>query len=109
MNRDTELLKIQVYADYCHTTFTFITSALVSVFVGLLLVFLGLAYQGVILWFVYYPASAGIVIMFYVNLTSVFKDYHNSLDEIQAFINQVENNESLPTLKEMRKTRRKGK
>lgn len=109
MNRDTELLKIQVYADYCHTTFTFRTSVLVSTYVGLLLAILVLAYQGLILWAVYYSASAAILITSYANLTSVFKDYHNSLDQIQVFINQVEGNQSLPTLKEMRKTRRKGK
>lgn len=107
MNRDTELLKIQAYADYCHTTFTLRASVLASGFVGLLLAILVLAYEGLVLWTVYYLASAATVIMFYVNLASVLKDYHNSLDQIQAFINQVNSNEPLPTLKEMRKVRQK--
>jgi hypothetical protein len=107
LNRDIELLKIQVYADYCHTTFTFRTSVLVSGFVGLLLVILGLTYQGLMLLYVYYLTSAATLIVFYANLATVFRNYHNSLDQIQAFMNQLEIGESLPALREMRKTKHK--
>jgi len=109
LNRDTELLKIQVYADYCHTTFTFRASVIVSGYIGLLLTILVMAYQGLIGWIVYYLIAAAIIIIFSVNLASIFKDYHNSLDQIQTLLNKLENSEPLPTLKEMRKTRSKGK
>ena len=106
MNREVELLKIQIFADYCHTDFTFRSSIGVSGFVGLLLVTVGLVYQNLISLVVYYLTLVIVLIFFSVILSKTYKDYHTNLDQIQVFFTQLEKNESLPTLREMRKAKK---
>jgi len=103
MDKEVELVKVQVFADYCHTNFTFRSSIVVSGFVGLLLVDLALAYQTLISWLAFYVVTAFIAIVFAITLAKTFRDYHANLAQIQVFFNKLEKNEPLPTLKEMRK------
>jgi len=102
MDKDTELLKIQIYADYCHTIFTFRTSLQVSALVGLLLVVLGIAYQGLIPWFAFYLAIFLIAVFLALVIRKIFKDYHNDLNFIQILFSLVEKNDPIPTFKEMK-------
>ena len=103
MDRDAELLKVQVVADYCHTNFTFFTTLTISGFFGFNVLILGLTIQNLI-----DPVKflIAIIIVFVVTVVSfriVLNEYHHSLDKIQGFFTQIEKGESLPTLKEMRK------
>lgn len=95
-------MKIQVFADYCHTNFTFMSTLIVTGLVGLLLVDVGLAYQRLLPLLSYYILVPIIVIFSYAFLRQVYTEYHNNLDKIQGFLSQVEKNEPLPTFKEMR-------
>ena len=103
MDKDAELLKIQVYADYCHTSFTFFSSIIITASVGLLLVALPLLYQGSISWLTYYVWIAIVGIGFSVLLINTLKEYHKDLDKIEDFLKKVEKKEPLPMLNEMRK------
>lgn len=109
MDREIDLLKIQIHADYCQANFIFLSSIVVSVFAGLFLVFVALVYQGLMSWYVYYLSIAVVTVFFFIELRRILKEYHNDLDQIQDLLSQVEKNESLPTLKEMRKKQKKKK
>ena len=54
MDRDTELLKIQVYADACHSKFTIVASCLLSLAVAGIVAFMVLFLQKDIDLTVYY-------------------------------------------------------
>jgi len=103
ISNESELLKIQVYADYCHTIFTLKASILISGFVGLLLVLLGLLYQALISWFIFYFGSLLVFVAFAPALIYVFRSYHSDLDQIQGYLSKIEKNEPLPEFKDMRK------
>lgn len=102
-DKEDERIKIQVYADYCHTDFTFRSTLIVSALVGMLLVTMGLTYQGQLPLLGYYGSLAAIVIFIVYFMRGLFNEYHNNLDQIEGFFNKLEKNEPLPTLKEMRK------
>jgi hypothetical protein len=103
MSKESELLKIQVYADYCHTVFTLKASVLVSGFVGLLLILLGLLYQALVSGLVFYFGSLITLIVFAPALYYTFRSYHNDLNQIQGFLSKIEKKEPLPEFKDMRK------
>jgi len=48
MNRDTELLKIQVYAGYCHSDFRGRVSYVFSALIAVVVLLTGLVYQELI-------------------------------------------------------------
>ena len=102
MDRDAELVKIQVFADYCHTYFTFKILILTSAFIGLLIVALAIGICSS--WFAFFLASILFFFVFPITYYESYKDYHANLDQIQVLLDKLEKNESLPTLKEMKKT-----
>jgi len=103
ISNESELLKIQIYADYCHTSFTFRSTLIVTALFGLLLVNIGLAYQGLLPLLAYYLLFPIIGIFFYYFLRQAFTEYHSNLDQIQDFFIKLAKNEPLPEFKDMRK------
>ena len=105
MNRDTELLKIQVYAGYWHSQFrsriSYVFGAIIAVYVSLM----GLFLQKTIDLLTYYLALFVGAPIFLIFLWSVYRDYHRNLDRIDELIQRVNNGESLPSLRELRKKR----
>lgn len=103
MKRDTELIKIQVFAGYCHSEFrsriSYIFGAIIAVYVSLM----GLYLQKTIELLTYYLTLFVGVPFFLLFLWSVYRDYHENLDKIDKLIQQVNKEEPLPSLRELRK------
>ncbi len=105
LDRDSELIKVQVLADYCQARFNFFGSIFVGAIVGLLVVVIATSYTRQV------DVAAATVFVIavravgYVGLKYIMKAYHDDLDLIETLLSQVENAQSLPTLTELRKMR----
>lgn len=105
MNRDTEVLKLQILADYYHSEFTSFFSYLFTLIIGFSLFILTVYFEGII------PIELTLIfavigfIVFAVGLFLFRREYHKNLDRIDKLIQQVNRGEPLPSLRELRKKR----
>ena len=103
MNRDVELLKVQILADYYHTQFNLVLSFLLTGVIALAIALMTLVYEGHINLLVYYILLVCIAVPFSYGLRTISKDYSENLDKIDDLLKQVEIGEPLPSLKELKK------
>jgi len=109
LNRDIELLKTQILADYYHNQFTTNLSFLLSGFLTFAAALFVLVVEGHLTLIEYYGFLFVIVIPFGYWIYSTRKTYSENLDSIDSLIEQVENNKPLPSLKELKKKQPKDK
>jgi len=107
MNRDVELLKVQILADYYHTQFNLVLSFLLTGVITLAIALMTLVYEGHINLLIYYILLACIAVLFSYELHTISKDYSENLDKIDDLLKQVEVGESLPSLKDLKKKKRR--
>ena len=101
MNRDTELMKIQVYASYCHSDFRVRISYVFSALIAATVLFTSLAYQELIDRVTYSIAMVVGVLVFLYLMYTVYRDYKESLEKVDNMIKRVNEGNSLPSVKEM--------
>jgi uncharacterized membrane protein len=109
MNRDIEILKIQVLADYYHNQSNLALSFTLTALIALAIALMTLVYEGRISLEVYYLSLAVIFAFFSYELYTLNKRYSEYLDRIDDLLRQVENGKVLPSLKELRKMKKEGK
>jgi len=102
MNRDIEILKIQVLADYYHNKSSSALSFMLTALITLAITFMALVYEGHLSLPVYYILLAAIIGFFFYELHTLNKQYSKYLDKIDDLLRRVENGEVLPSLKELR-------
>jgi hypothetical protein len=101
MDRDTELLKIQVYAGYCHSDFRGRVSYVFSALIAALVLLTGLVYQELIDRVTYGIAMPVATLIFLYMLYFVYKGYTKDLCKIDNMIERVNKGNSLPSVKDM--------
>ena len=102
-NRDTDLLKVQILADYSHLRFNLALSVIFMIWIALIIVFVTLVLEGRINYIEYDIAVWLIAIPFIYLEYTRRESYYRDLDKISILLEQVENGESLLTLSELRK------
>jgi hypothetical protein len=105
-NKDAELLKIQIMADYYQANFSFVGSIVTGAFIGLFVVAITLRFENV-LDIISYSVFLVIVTVFslYYALKTI-KSYHSDLEKIDDLFTRVENGETLPSIAELRKMKK---
>jgi hypothetical protein len=107
MNRDTELLKIQILADYYHSRFTTQASFLYGFIIAWGITFIALFYQKNIDMVIYtFSLSVGFIALGYF-LYYAFKDYSKKLNSVDELIAEVNKGEVLPSLEELKREKKK--
>jgi hypothetical protein len=108
-NRDTELLKIQILADYYHSRFTTQASFLYGFIIAWGITFVALFYQKNIDMVIYTFS----LLLGYTALGAflyyAFKDYSKKLNSIDGLIVEVNKGVVLPSLKELKREKMKEK
>jgi len=103
MNRDTELLKIQVYADYCHSTFTSYVSFIFGGIIAFYVTIMGLFLQKTIDLTTYTLVAIVVVVPFLIFMWVAYGGYHSCLNRVDELIEKVNKGEPLPSIKDIRK------
>jgi hypothetical protein len=106
MNRDVEILKIQVLADYYHNRSNLLLSFILTVFITFSITFMTLSYEGHISLPVYYVSLGAVFVLVFYGLYTLDKGYSKWLDRIDDLLRQVEKGEVLPSLRELRNTKK---
>jgi len=117
MNRDIELAKIQIFWDFCQNRYNIGMSASLASFAGVVILLVqylnqqygektfGLTLDG------YVVLLFGLLVLFFMfwflPIRWFNKTYEDNLDQIQQLLSQLEKGELLPTIREMRRTRKK--
>ena len=103
MDKDIELLKIQVYADYCHSFYNglivLLMSGMFSFFLTFTVLFIeGIIYFTIYLFFVFFSilGFGGLGICF-------FSIYSKRLERVDRLIEMMNKGEPLPSIKELMK------
>jgi len=103
LDKDTEHLKIQIIADYHHSTFTAYVSFLFSIIIVWYFTLLTLTFEGFIPFeFSLIFLAAGFIPLLVMPFI-VTREYGKKLDKIDKLIQLVNIGESLPSLRELRK------
>lgn len=105
MNRDTEILKLQILADYYHSGFTSLASFIFGFAIAWFASIIALFFQNAIDVQTY---IFGIIVGFIWLLGGLFfsfREYHKNFGRIDKLIQQVNRGEPLPPLRELRKKR----
>jgi len=101
MNRDTELLKIQVYASYCHSTFrgrvAFVFGLIVAYCTSLLVLNLQKT-MDLTTYFVSMFMAFPVLALF---LWTTYSRYQRRLNRVNELIEMVNKGESLPSIEDM--------
>lgn len=101
MNRQQELLKIQVYVGYCHSNFrvqiSYVLGAVVTIVVSLMVLFL----QNTINVVTYSVAIFLCAPLFAFLLWRGYKDYQKNLGKVDTMLERVDKGNSLPSVKDM--------
>jgi len=103
LKRDTEILKIQVLADYYHSRFTSSASYVFGAIIAWIISFAVLFFQHNIDIITFYFGIFVGAFGFSVILFRTFREYHKNLNKIDELIQCVNQGEPLPSLKELRK------
>lgn len=104
MERDTDLLKIQILADYYHARFNLVGSFIVGFVIALTVALYTLVMQNIIDMLVYSITLLFVYIMIMVSLAYVFRAYHGYLERIDELIQSINKDrfEPLPSIHELR-------
>lgn len=106
VRRDVEVLKIQILADRYHSSFTAKASFCFGLIITWSLLFVSLHYQkliDIISYTIVQFIGVGISALF---LLSTYKEYKGRLNGLSELIEQVNKGKSLPSLKELLKTKK---
>lgn len=105
-NKDSNLLKIQILADYYQASFSFLGSIVSSAFIGLLVVAITLRLENVLVDISYYLILAIVAFFALFYGTRIYRSYHSDLEKIDNLFIRVQNGETLPSITELRKMKK---
>jgi hypothetical protein len=99
--RDSELLKIQILADYFQASFNFLASILAGFFVGFLVFGATLRYQN-ILDNITFPTFLVIVLVAFLGYSKwIIRGHHSNLEKIDNLFTQLQKGEPLLSITEI--------
>jgi hypothetical protein len=105
-NKDSDLLKIQILADYYQASFSFLGSIASGALIGLLVVAITLRFENVFSDISYY-VFLGVILLFGLFYgTKTYRSYHSDLEKIDNLFIRVQNGETLPSITELRKKKK---
>lgn len=102
-NKDSDLLKIQILADYYQASFSFLGSIASGALIGLLVVVVTLRLENVLDGITYYLSLAVILAFLLFYGRRAYRSYHSDLEKIDKLFIRVQNGETLPSITELRK------
>jgi len=103
LNRDTEIAKVQIIADYFHGQFTVWASYYTGAFIIVIVFLATLFFEGKLNWSYYTAGAVFSLLIFGFLFASAKRNYDASLDGVQKMIGLVEKGEPLPALPELKK------
>jgi hypothetical protein len=106
-NKDSDLLKIQILADYYQASFNFLGSVVSGALIGLLVVAVTLRLENVLADISYYLLLGVILFFFLLYGRRTYGAYHSDLEKIDNLFIRVQNGETLPSITELRKIKKK--
>ena len=101
MDKDTELLKVQVYADYAHSRYTVQASYILSAIVAYFFAIFGLRLQNYLALELYWILVAVPIPFFGYMLYSTHKTYVQRMARVDELIKKANTMQSLPSIEEM--------
>jgi hypothetical protein len=101
MSRDTELLKIQAYADYAHSRYTVEASYLLGAIAAYIFTIFGLRLQNILSLEVYWLFMFVPIPFFAVMLYNTHRNYTRRMARVDVLIKNVNTMQSLPTLEDL--------
>jgi predicted transporter len=105
-NKDSDLLKIQILADYYQASFSFFGSVVSGAIIGLLVVAITLRLENVFSDITYYIVLGVILIFASFYITRIYRSYHSDLEKIDNLFIRVQNGETLQSITELRKMKK---
>jgi hypothetical protein len=108
-NKDSDLLKIQILADYYQASFSFLGSIVSGAFIGLLVVAITLRLENVLGDITYYLFLGAIVVFFVFYGRGEYRSYHSGLEKIDKLFIRVQNGETLPSITELMKEKKEAR
>ena len=106
-NKDSDLLKIQILADYYQASFSFLGSIVSGALIGLLVVAITLRFENVFSDIGYY-VFLGIICPFFLFYgRRTYRSYYSDLEKIDKLFIRVQNGETLPSITELMKKKKK--
>jgi len=105
-NKDSDLLKIQILADYYQASFSFLGSIVSGAVIGFLVVAITLRLENVFSDISYYGFLGVIFSFFLFYGRRTYRSYHSDLEKIDKLFIRVQNGETLPSITELRKTKK---
>ena len=105
-NKDSDLLKIQILADYYQASFSFLGSIISGALIGLLVLAVTLRFENVFGDISYYVFIGAIMLVFLFFGTRTIRSYHSDLEKIDNLFIRVQNGETLPSITELRKIKK---
>lgn len=99
--RDTELLKVQIYADGCHTSSTIKLSFVLGVLIGFSVFLYTVFFENLISVFVWGVSLGCIVFFCFYYLASIVRGYNDELKKISGMIEMIKQGKELPTLEKL--------
>jgi len=106
LNREIELQKIQVLADYYHSQFTLYLSFFITFLITFTVAVMTLVYEGRMTLLVYYISLFIVGGFVFYEVLSANRRYSENLNNIDDLLRQVENGEALPSLSELKKMKK---
>lgn len=105
-NKDSDLLKIQILADYYQASFSFLGSLVSGILIGLIVVAITLRLENVLADLSYY-VFLGVVLLFFLFYgRKIYRNYHSDLEIIDNLFIRVQNGETLLSITELRKIKK---
>ena len=105
-NKDSDLLKIQILADYYQASFSFLGSIVSGTLIGLLVVAITLRFENVFSDISYYVFLGVIFSFFLFYGIRTYRSYHSDLEKIDKLFIRVQNGETLPSITELWKMKK---
>jgi hypothetical protein len=105
-DKDVDLLKIQILADYYQASFSFIGSIVSGLIIGLVVVAITLRLENILndlSYYLFFGLTAG---FFLIYGTRTYRSYHSDLEKIDNLFIKVQNGETLPSITELRKIKK---
>jgi len=101
MERDTELLKIQTYADYCNAEFSSASSYTLGIIVAYYISLMGFYLQKIIDLGTYYVVLVLPLPVFVVLLWFVYRAHSRKLSRVDKLIGKLNKGEPIPSIEDM--------
>jgi hypothetical protein len=102
MNKDVELLKVQILADFYHTRISSWFSLFASILIAFSIVITTLFYERYIDPITYEVAICAFVAFFFLRLWMLSKQYSRDIDRLDDLLKRIENGKPLPPLRELK-------